>query len=206
MKILGRWSVVSFINFWVQLIWALVFVLLCLLPLTLFLEFFGLSIILIELPINLKTVGETFISGNSFAIFTHSLEATYYPAPVEYDGINWPIVLINLAQMAGLGFTLYGLSQLKDVLRNLLREKPFAGENHSKLQIIAVIIMLISPLLYGYRWLSYWYFESFIDVRSLKAAYPDFDFSYLIMGLIVLVVAEIFRQATEINEEQKLTV
>ncbi|HEX6982312.1 MAG TPA: DUF2975 domain-containing protein [Balneolaceae bacterium] len=138
-------------------------------------------------------------------LFIDFVSTSYLPA-IFQEGLNWPVSIITLAQMAGLGFILYGLSQLKKVLRNLWREKPFADENHSHLKVIAVMIMLISPLLYGYHWLSYWYFETYVDAQSLEAAYPNFDISYLIMGLIVLVIAEIFRQATEIHKEQKLTV
>lgn len=206
MKILGTWSITSFINFCVQLMWAGVLVALCLMPLALIFQFFGLSMVLIPLPVNLEITAEIMKQGQQLAVFPDAMSTTYYPALLEEESLNWAMILLNVFQMMGLGFILYGISQLKDVLRNLIREKPFADNNHSKLRSIAIMIMLMSPLFYAYQWLSYWVFKSYIQTESLQAAYPGFDLSYIIMGLIVLVIAEIFRQATEIHKEQKLTV
>ena len=206
MNILGRWSVVSFINFLVQLAWALGLVALCLIPLTLILGFFGSSFVLIELPINLDIATDAVTSGPEWVILTESVGASYFPLPEEKEGINWPIITINIVQMAGLVIILYSLSQLKQILRNLMNERPFTSENHSNLQVIAIIVMLISPFLYGYHWLSYWYFESFYPGQTFEAAPPTFEISYIIWGLVILVLAEIFRQATYIHEEQQLTV
>ena len=210
MNILGKWSVTSFINFVVQLAWAGVVVILCLHILLIVFQFFGLSIVLIDLPIHIsaEVLPEklSMKTQQSLVIFTDTLRASYHPALFENGG-RWAIAAITLIQAAGLGILLYGLSQLKAILRNLLIEKPFAAENEKRLRIIAILAMLITPLMYGYEWLSHWFFTSYVDVpQNLQALSPTFDISYIVIGLVILVLAEIFRQATQIHEEQKLTV
>lgn len=210
MRILGRWSVSSFINFIVQLAWAGVLVILCLQTLFIAFQFWGFSFSPIDLPIyfsaDLLPKDLTVGSEESFILFSESLQTTYHPA-LFADGFQWDFIVIRIAQVGGLGIILYGLSQLKGIMRNLMREKPFVVENEKRLRIIAILIMLITPFLYGYQWLSYWFFTSHVDTpQNLQAVAPTFDIIYIILGLIILILAEIFRQATRIHEEQKLTV
>ncbi len=210
MNILGKWSVTSFINFMVQLAWAGVVVILCLHILLIVFQFFGLSIVLIDLPIQIspEVLPEklSMKTRDSLIIFTDSMQASYHPALFE-NGSRWAIAIITLIQATGLGIIVYGLSQLKAILRNLMIENPFASDNEKRLRIIAILVMLITPFLYGYEWLSYWFFTSYVDVpQNLQTISPTFDIIYVVIGLVILVLAEIFRQATQIHEEQKLTV
>jgi hypothetical protein len=210
MNIIGKWSVTSFINFVVQLAWAGVMVILCLHILLIAFQFFGLSILLIDLPIQISAdvLSEklSMKTKESLIIFTDSMRASYHPALFENGG-RWAIAIITLIQAAGLGILLYGLSNLKAILQDLMIEKPFASENEKRLRIIAILVMLITPLLYGYEWLSHWFFTSYVDVpQNLQTLPPTFDISYVVIGLVILLLAEIFRQATQIHEEQKLTV
>jgi hypothetical protein len=210
MNILGRWSVTSFINFVVQLAWAGVLVILGLHILVMVLQFFGLSFVLIDLPIQIsaEVLPEklSMKTSESLIIFADSMQTSYHPALFENGG-RWAIAVITLIQAAGLGILLYGLSQLKAILRNLMIEKPFASDNEKRLRIIAILVMLITPLLYGYQWLSHWFFTSYVDVpQNLQTLSPTFDVSYVVIGLVILILAEIFRQATQIHQGQKLTV
>ncbi len=210
MKIFGRWSVTSFINFIVQLAWAGVVVFLGLQVVFVALQFWGFSFSPIGLPISFeeKLLPRDLSLGASESLITfiEPLRTSYHPALIA-DGFQWNFMSIRVTQIAGLGLLLYGLSQLKVILRNLMAEKPFAETNAVRLRIIAILVMLATPFLYGYQWLSYWFFTSNIDTpQNLQAVAPTFDIIYIILGLIILVLAEIFRQASEIYEEQKLTV
>lgn len=210
MNILGRWSITSFINFIVQLAWAGVLVLLFMQILFVGFQFWGLSFSPISLPISFSTdllpQNLSLGSEESMIIFLESLQTSYQPA-LFTDGLRWDFIIIRIAQIIAFGIILYGLSQLKAVMRNLMREKPFASENGSRLRIIAILIMLATPFLYGYHWLSYQFFIANVDTpQHLQAVAPRFDISYIVMGLILLILSEIFRQATEIHQEQKLTV
>jgi hypothetical protein len=210
MNIFGRWSVTSFINFIVQLAWAGVVVLLGLQVIFIALQFWGLSFSPIGLPINLE---ETMLPRNlslngteSIVTFIEPLRTSYHPALLT-DGFQWDFIAIRVTQIAGLGIILYGLSQLKGILRNLVREKPFAADNERRLKTIAILVMLATPFLYGYQWLSFWFFTSHINTpQNIQAVAPTFDIIYIILGLVILILAEIFRQATQIHEEQKLTI
>ncbi len=209
MKILGRWSVTSFINFIVQLAWAGVLVILCLQTLFIAFQFWGFSFSPIDLPIYFSpdllpkdlSIGDS----ESMILFTQPLQTSYHPA-LFADGFQWDFIVIRIIQVGGLGVLLYGLSQLKGIMHNLMRENPFVAENENRLRIIAILVMLATPFLYGYQWLSYYFFTTHVDTQNLQAVTPTFDIIYIILGLVILILAEIFSQATKIHEEQKLTV
>jgi len=208
MKALGRWSVVSFIRFIVQLAWAVVLV-------TLAIQFFMLGINLytgsfLSFPFPVYIEPREMVSGlrelleiNTVTFSsTGEISANY----VVISGEFWTTLIISLLQIGLMGFAFYGLSILKKPLNALALDRVFEPQNSADLKKVALIFLLAAPLKHGYEWVSMWYFRQLVDVEKIVLALPPFNYTLLVAGLICYVIAEIVNQATILHEEQKLTV
>lgn len=208
MKALGRWSVVSLIRFIVQFAWAVVLVTLVIQILMLGMNIFTGSFLSNPFSVYLEprefVLGlREFVENDAVAISsTVGLSANY----VIFSGEFWPSLLISLVQVGLMGLALYGLSILKKPLNALALDKVFDPQNSADLKKVALIFLLAAPLKFGYEWVSMWYFSQLVSTDSIAVAFPPFDFTLLVAGLICYVIAEIVNQATIMYEEQKLTV
>lgn len=208
MKALGKWSVVSFIRFIVQLTWAVVLV-------TLAIQFFMLGINLytgsfLSFPFLVYIEPRELVSGlrelleiNAVTFSsTGEISANY----VVISGEFWTTLIISLLQIGLMGFAFYGLSTLKKPLNALALDKVFEPQNSADLKKVALIFLLAAPLKHGYELVSMWYFGQLVDPEKIVLALPPFNYTLLVAGLICYVIAEIVNQATILHEEQKLTV
>ncbi|WP_295791972.1 DUF2975 domain-containing protein [Mucilaginibacter sp.] len=95
--------------------------------------------------------------------------------------------------------------QLKTIFSNFKQDIPFNEANISRIRNIAFVLMAYS----GVQWL-FIVVENQVLTSNLKWEHIhltySFNFSWLITGVILLVVAEIFKQGTLLDNEQKLTI
>jgi Protein of unknown function (DUF2975) len=123
--------------------------------------------------------------------------------------ILWIIIFIANASIV-LGIFL-GLRRLNKFMKNVLEEKPFVRENGEYLKTIGIIIMILSTIIFLSHMSSgflipfpvhgvvkYLYFVAIL-ISSLFNP-------YLVVGLVVFVIGEIIVRASELKEEQDLTV
>ena len=123
--------------------------------------------------------------------------------------ILWIIILIANASIV-FGIFL-GLKRLNKFMKNVLEEKPFVKDNGKHLKTIGIIIMILSTIIflshmtYGFLYpfpvhgiVKYLYFIAIL-ISSLFNP-------YLVIGLVVFVIGEIIVRASEMKEEQDLTV
>ena len=96
--------------------------------------------------------------------------------------------------------------QLKMILSNFTRKEPFTLSNSKRIRLIGVILIASSLInfLFGIFYTNYintnfqWN-ESITFTQSL-------DISTILMGLLIMILAEIFRVGTELQEEKNLTI
>lgn len=91
---------------------------------------------------------------------------------------------------------------------------PFTLQNVTLIKTVGMMVLLIDPL----RWICsyavrYWIDENFIINYSKSTAYnigysigSGYSWSLILTGLLVLVIAEVFKQGLVIKEEQDLTI
>ena len=76
------------------------------------------------------------------------------------------------------------------------------------LRKIALLVIAAAPLRYAVEWIVLaWEMNSFkIIGASYDTGHLEFNFDLLWLGVLILIIAEVFRIGTALQEEQALTV
>jgi hypothetical protein len=102
---------------------------------------------------------------------------------------------------------LYVYGQLRALMRSVLERQPFLPENSARVRRVGLVVIawsLAAPIL---KLLVGVAMVDEIAVRGLILEPPlDFRLETLFFGLAILVLAEVFRQASELQADQSLTV
>jgi hypothetical protein len=110
---------------------------------------------------------------------------------------------------------------LRKFVHSLNDENPFTLQNVKRLQIIGILLLLIEPLLWIMRYFLTELVESYVthtiftlgSIAGKVGYWVGFNIasgvflsSWITVGFIVLVIAEVFRQGLKMKEEQDLTI
>ncbi len=97
--------------------------------------------------------------------------------------------------------------QLRAVFRTLAAGAPFVRANVWRLRFIGLTIIGVEVFMALFRLLVSLYLRANVSITGFTLKI-DFHFTaeILFVGFVLLVIAEIFRQGTEMREEQALTV
>jgi len=209
MKAMGRRSVSSLLAALVNLAWYLVAIsLVGMLVLAVIPLFTDLSSTQMDLPV-------------SFSVDTGTLRgmasgdvAKAHIANARGSGnLKFPppsaLVLVTTAVLAAasLAIALWVLTQLRAVFRSLRDGHPFVAANATRIRWIgyAVIIGEVTRSLVTFGANSY--ARSHFGVDGLRFdTWPMVNVYAFIYGLIILVIAEVFRAGTRLDEDQSLTI
>jgi len=97
--------------------------------------------------------------------------------------------------------------QLRRVFRNVLQGQPFAGDNAWRIRRVGLVMVgwaLVAPIL---EYIQAVLTLREVRVRGLILSPPiDIKLELFFAGLAVVVLAEIFRQASDLQRDQSLTV
>ena len=119
------------------------------------------------------------------------------------------IILTSTALLAALalGVVLYVLAQLRAVFRTVRDGHPFVTANAQRIRWIgySVIFWEIAKSLVLFSGNAYAQTHFATDVLIFDP-WPKFDVFAIIHGLIILVIAEVFRAGARLDEEQSLTI
>jgi hypothetical protein len=112
---------------------------------------------------------------------------------------------VTIALMLGLVLAL--ITQLRAVFRTLRDGRPFVAANATRIRWIAAIVIsgevVRSVIVYvanNYAMTNFYASGLRFDAR------PDVSIFTILHGLIILVIAEVFRSGTRLDEDQSLTV
>lgn len=109
-----------------------------------------------------------------------------------------------------LALFIYGIYQLRNLLKASVNDAIFTKQNVGRIKIIAVIIMLVDPL----RWIQHHFMyktlgnimpPETVDIRIGLPMVGD-DWTFIVMGLLVFTLAAVFEKGNEMYQELKLTV
>ncbi len=103
-----------------------------------------------------------------------------------------------------LALTLWVLGQLRAVFHTLCDGHPFVSANAPRIRRIAYAVIFGELARSALAYIGS--HSNFSAPGLLPDSRPDINFVVLLCGLIVLAIAEVFREGTRLNEEQSLTV
>lgn len=114
----------------------------------------------------------------------------------------WTIVLI-----ATIALVLWVIVQLRAIFSTLRAGRPFVPINATRIRRIGWAFMLGEVLRLTFTLVASRYAMTHFTADGLRLGYrTDFDAFAILSGLIILVIAEVFSEATRLAEEQSLTV
>lgn len=208
MKVLGKHSISSVLQVIIMVAWYIQLLFLILLTVLLIVKFSTADIIESDLEVRLtqsKVVAvtpapETTISKPTLNLDSGKLHFT--------QNQSWELVSYNLGVMwIGFAITLSITYLLRKIFDSLAQNKPFLMENTRRLRQIALLIILLSPFNLAKEVFTNWYVKhNFILEGSGIRTHVVIDLQTIFIGLVILIIAEIFRIGTQLKEEQDLTV
>jgi hypothetical protein len=113
----------------------------------------------------------------------------------------------SAALIAILVFALFVLRQLRTVLRTLTDRNPFVPENAVRIRRIALAVIAGELVRAGIFWIETRYAATHVSIAGVTFdAWPHVSLTTVVLGFIILVIAEVFRAGTRLDEEQSLTI
>jgi len=119
------------------------------------------------------------------------------------------MVLTTTALLAALTFAigLWVLAQLRAVFRTLRDGHPFVAANAIRIRWIGYAVILWEIVQSVVRFGGNAYARTHFSAEALRFdAWPSIDVFAIIHGLIILVIAEVFRAGARLDEDQSLTI
>jgi hypothetical protein len=108
---------------------------------------------------------------------------------------------------AMLCLVLWVLGQLRAVFRTLRDGQPFVAANAIRIRRIAFAVIFGETARAALVFVTNYYASTHFVAEGLRFdARPDYNIMAIFYGLIILVIAEVFRAGTRLDEEQSLTV
>jgi hypothetical protein len=112
-----------------------------------------------------------------------------------------------VALMLWMACTLWVIGQLRAVFRTLTAGRPFVAANATRIRRIAWVVIAGEVLRAGLEFSGNRYVMRHFSAEGLQFdARLDVDFFVIVYGLVILVIAEVFRLGSRLDEEQSLTV
>jgi hypothetical protein len=114
----------------------------------------------------------------------------------------------NLALAAGMiGLAMWIVRELRNVLRTVRDGTPFVRANARRIQRIAWLVIAGELARTALMYFETSYAAGHFQAGGIRfEARPDVNLAVIFNGLIVLVIAEVFRTGTQLEEDQSLTV
>jgi hypothetical protein len=114
----------------------------------------------------------------------------------------------NFAVLIGLlALALWILSQLRAVFRTLREGRPFVPANVRRIRLIGVGVIAGQLLWAAITFAgSYYSMSHFVAEGVTFVARPSINPIAIIHGLVILAIAEVFKEGTRLEEDQSLTV
>jgi hypothetical protein len=132
--------------------------------------------------------------------------------PVRRAIVLSPCRAASVRQSAGLFvavliFTLFVIDQVCAVLRTLIHGNPFDASNAKHIQRIGVAVIVGEIACAAVVYAENYYAMAHVAIAGLQFdALPRVGFTTIGYGVIILIIAEVFRAGTRLDEEQSLTI
>lgn len=208
MRLTGRASVSSFLTILLNVaqygIAVVIIITSALTVLSLFIDIHGAEI---DLPVSFQVDGRALqVNAPSLGIDAqiHDARGSLKFRPPR-GAFVVSAVLLGVTVM--LGIILWGLGQLQAVFRTLRDGQPFVAANAARIRSIALIVIFGELARTALMFAANVYAITHFSASGLQFdAQPDLNVFAIIHGLIILVIAEVFRTGTRLDEDQSLTI
>lgn len=118
---------------------------------------------------------------------------------------NFAGVLVFVIAMLAIAW--YGVSQLRKVLFSLRDERPFSADNAVRIRRIAYVVIGGELLRSGFMFAGNFYVAQYFVADGVRfGSSLGLSFPTLVCGLIIFVLAEVFRAGTRLENDQSLTI
>lgn len=219
----GQGPIVSFLAFTVTTSWYFVAiglaVTLCLLALS---PFVGMRNMRLTIPVSfsvdpaiIQMTDQNVRVGSEGVAFEVGEDATRGRRPRLHvrGSLRFPTQSRRLVATAAvlmavlISVVLWVLGHLRAVFRSLRDGQPFVPANATRIRAIAVAVIFGEAARAVVIFLANLYASTHFAAEGLRFdARPDFNIMPIFYGLIILVIAEVFRAGTRLDEDQSLTV
>jgi hypothetical protein len=106
-----------------------------------------------------------------------------------------------------LGAALLIIHQLRSVFRTLVAGQPFVRANATSIRVIGIVVIAMEIARFLLLVAQSAFLRGSFTFEGLTlTAFPRPNLGVIFVGLVILVIAEVFRQGSELREEQELTV
>jgi len=123
------------------------------------------------------------------------------------DASKRVIAFNALVLMAILAFAAFVVDQLRAVLRTLIHGNPFVPDNARRIQRIGLAVIVGEIARAALVFVENYYAMTQVSIAGLTFDdWPRLSFTTIGYGLIILIIAEVFRTGTRLEEEQSLTI
>ncbi len=161
-----------------------------------------------RIPVNFSTneFGTIQLSDNTIhKIAIGSNKATF----VFLSTVPFKIWIFNIIRIYVMyALTFYILYHLRNFFQTLKQENPFSRKNGTRLRAIGITIIIASVFWNEiYSSLLSYMVRGHISIEGIDiSSHSNFNFQVILLGLIILVISEVFRLGAEMKEEQELTI
>jgi len=100
------------------------------------------------------------------------------------------------------------LMKVRGVLRTLIfGKKPFVPDNAARIRFIGLAILLGEVTRMVFVWAENMYVRSQLTIPGVTFdLWPQLSFRTVFVSLLILIIAEVFRQGTQLDQDQSLTI
>lgn len=208
MKVIGPRSISSFITILLNVCWYVVaFVLVLTVCLTAFSPFMSVDHLEIEIPASFSVdAREIHVNAPSLGIenaLIQDARGSVVFTPPGMLALVVPVVFLVFVLI----FALWVLGELRALFRTLREGQPFVPINATRIRRIAYAVIFAELVRFLVVFYSNYYVMTHFSAQGLHFnARWAFNGFAIVCGLIILVIAEVFRAGTSLDEEQSLTI
>jgi hypothetical protein len=197
MKALGKGSIASIIKIGLSLVSILIWFALGVVAVT--------AIVLTATAVSLQLGGSPIMIDAEIAVSANGVR-------LSGDGpgmLSWPLVAaLLLAAAVMLGGALMIVDRLRRLFVNFTSNEPFNRENAIHLRVIWMVMLGVELAKYGFALVVAWAIAAFGRPEGITNVQiePGIDISTWASILVLIVLAEVFREGARMREDQDLTI
>ena len=127
---------------------------------------------------------------------------------LRFAPVRGPLYFANAAIVLGLlVFMLWILTQLRGLFRTLRDGRPFVAANATRLRRIAWAVIVAELAHAAVILFENYYAMTYFSATGVTfQAHARINFATIFDGLVILAIAEVFREGTRLADEQSLTI
>ncbi|QMS85014.1 DUF2975 domain-containing protein [Candidatus Xianfuyuplasma coldseepsis] len=119
--------------------------------------------------------------------------------------VKWTLVLLGFMALANLAFLQFVMIYIRNILRDTIDQNPFSDNNVNRLKYIGYGYLIASVVLPYINNLFFWQLIHQLDLFEATINF-SIHFQSVFMGVIILILANIFDYGSYLQEDHDMTV